>query len=230
MICLLVGVSIVGLSALFTRGVTYGTQLSAVSNVPDKPYGVNVELDKIVDEADLQRSIDLIAAGGFRFIRQVFAWNELEISAKGDFYDHKNGKSAWDKYDRIVDKANAAGLQVIARLERPPDWARPPGTTETNPPANDDDYGDFVAAFVQHYGSRVPYIQIWNEPNRFEDWGSQPVDPAAYTRLLKIGYARAKQVNPGVSVLSAALTPTTDCCTKNRPDPLYLQQMYDAGA
>ncbi|HEX6512085.1 MAG TPA: O-antigen ligase family protein, partial [Chloroflexota bacterium] len=185
---------------------------------------------KIVSEQDLARSVQMIQAAGFGFVRQVFAWNEIEISGKDDFYDHKNNKSAWDKYDRLVDAANGAGLQVIARLERPPDWARAPGSAETAPPQSLDDYGDFVAAFVQHFKGRVHYIQIWNEPNRFEDWGYQPVDPVSYTRLLQAAYRRAKEVDPSIVVLSAALTPTTDCCTKNRPDPVYLQQMYDAGA
>jgi O-antigen ligase len=210
--------------------VSYGPPPQAVANVPANRFGVNVELDKIVRDEDLQRSVQLIRAAGFGFVRQVFAWNEIEISAKGDFFDHKNGKSAWDKYDHLVDAANAAGLQFIARLERPPDWARPAGSLETAPPRSFDDYGDFVAAFTQHFKGRITYVQIWNEPNRFEDWGEQPVDPAAYTQLLRIGYARAKEIDPSMVVLSAALTPTTDCCTKNRPDPLYLQQMYDAGA
>ncbi len=227
---MLLGTAVLVLTVLFTRGVSYGTSFQPVANLPANRYGVNVELDKIVRDEALRRTIDMIQAAGFGFVRQVFAWNEIEISAKGDFFDHKNDKSAWDKYDRLVDSGNAAGLQFIARLERPPDWARPSGKAETAPPERFDDYGDFVAAFVQHFKGRVHYVQIWNEPNRFEDWGSQPVDPVAYTKLLRIAYARAKLVDPSIVVLSAALTPTTDCCTKNRPDPVYLQQMYDAGA
>ncbi|MBV8084152.1 MAG: O-antigen ligase family protein [Chloroflexi bacterium] len=228
MLLVLAGVATLGLNTLLTRGITYGPP--AVANIPANRYGIDTELDKIVQPADLQRSIDMISAAGFGWVRQTFDWDELEISAKGDFFDHKNNKSAWEKYDAIVDAANARDLQVIARLERPPDWARPGGSQATAPPSNYADYGDFVAAFVQHFKGRVHYVQIWNEPNRFEDWGYQPVDPAAYTRLLKIGYERAKEADPSITVLSAALTPTTDCCTKNRPDPLYLQQMYDAGA
>ncbi len=229
-VCLLVGAGVLYLTALLTRGVTYGTSFPATSNIPVNRYGVNVELDKVVRDEDLRRSVDMVRDAGFGFVRQVFAWNEIEISAKGDFFDHKNAKSAWDKYDRIVDAASAAGLEIIARLERPPDWARAPGSAETAPPERLEDYGDFVAAFVERYRGRVHYVQIWNEPNRFEDWGYQPVDPVAYTRMLQIGYRRAKQADPSVVVLAAALTPTTDCCQKNRPDPLYLQQMYDAGA
>ncbi|HVA26007.1 MAG TPA: O-antigen ligase family protein [Chloroflexota bacterium] len=230
--CALLGAAILALTIIFTRGVAYGTNSGPRTPDPGPAnrYGVNVELDKIVRDRDLQRSVDMIQAAGFGFARQVFAWNEIEISAKGDFYDHKNAKSAWDKYDRLVDAGNAAGLQFIARLERPPQWARAAGTAVTAPPQNFDDYGDFVAAFVQHFKGRIHYIQIWNEPNRFEDWGNQPVDPAAYTKLLRIAYARAKDIDPSIVVLSAALTPTTDCCTKNRPDPVYLQEMYDAGA
>ncbi|MBV9120515.1 MAG: cellulase family glycosylhydrolase, partial [Chloroflexi bacterium] len=224
------GLATLVLTSILSRGVSYGTSFPAVSNVPTNRYGVNVELDKIVQPDDVQRSVDMISAAGFGFVRQVFGWDEIEISGKGDFYDHKNAKSAWEKYDRLVDASNTRGLEVIARLERPPAWARPAASQETAPPANFDDYGDFVYAFVQHFKGRIHYVQIWNEPNRFEDWGSQPVDPVAYTRLLQLGYRRAKQADPSITVLSAALTPTTDCCEKNRPDPVYLQEMYDAGA
>ena len=227
---LLLGATVLVGNRALTAGITYGTNTPAIANLPANPYAVNVELDKLVRQSDIVRSLDLIHQAGFGYIRQVFAWNEIEISAKGNFYDQKNSKSAWEKYDRIVNDANDAGLQVIARLERPPDWSRQDNRYQTRPPDHFRDYGDFVSAFMQHFRGRIHYIQIWNEPNRFEDWGHQPVDPAAYTRLLQIGYRAAKQVDPNVVVISAALTPTTDCCVKNRPDPVYLQEMYDAGA
>ncbi|MGH2365335.1 MAG: O-antigen ligase family protein [Chloroflexota bacterium] len=227
---LLLGAAVLTGNHALTAGITYGTNDAVATNLPANHYAVNVELDKLVRQSDIVRGLAMIHQAGFGYIRQVFAWNEIEISAKGDFYDHKNGKSAWEKYDRIVNDANAAGLQVIARLERPPDWSRQDNRYQTRPPDHFQDYGDFVSAFVQHFRGRIHYIQLWNEPNRFEDWGDQPVDPAAYTRLLQIGYRAAKQVDPSVVVISAALTPTTDCCVKNRPDPVYLQEMYNAGA
>ncbi|MHB8618933.1 MAG: glycoside hydrolase 5 family protein, partial [Chloroflexota bacterium] len=234
----LVGLTILLGDRVLTRGVTYGppprlVALPSAGVAPPAPangLGINVEFDKIVKERDLRRSIALIKAGGFTYLRQVFAWNEIEISAKGDFYDHKNHKSAWEKYDHFVNEANAAGLQFIARLERPPNWSRTDNRYQTAPPDHFRDYAAFVYAFVKHFKGRIHYIQIWNEPNRYEDWGHQPVDPVAYTRLLRAGYLAAKRADPTITVLSAALTPTTDCCLNNRPDPVFLQEMYNAGA
>ena len=69
-------------------------------------------------------------------------------------------------------------------------------------------YGDFVYHFVEHYRGRVRYIQIWNEPNLYIEWGNRPVDPAGYVELLRIAYQRAKEADPNVYVLSAPLAIT----------------------
>ncbi|MDE3077948.1 MAG: hypothetical protein KGJ86_21195, partial [Chloroflexota bacterium] len=70
-ICLLIGLAVMGSDRLLTRGITYGTNIPPVAHLPEHPYGVNVELDKIVDQAKLQRSVRMIADAGFRYIRQV---------------------------------------------------------------------------------------------------------------------------------------------------------------
>ena len=53
-------------------------------------------------------------------------------------------------------------------------------------------YGEFVYRFVEHYRGRIRYVQIWNEPNLFVEWGNRPVDPGGYVELLKLAYQRAK--------------------------------------
>ena len=47
-------------------------------------------------------------------------------------------------------------------------------------------------------------IIIWNEPNLSIEWGDRPVDPAAYTRLLRLAYAAAHDGNPAITVLRGA--------------------------
>ena len=46
---------------------------------------------------------------------------------KGDFVDRRNdpARDAWEKYDFIVDEAERLGLELIVRIDRAPQWARP---------------------------------------------------------------------------------------------------------
>jgi hypothetical protein len=196
------------------------------------PFGINTFLEQEVEPAKVARSLDMIRDAGFRFVRQQFPWEDIEISAKGNFWDHKWNISAWDKYDRIVDMANERGLELIVRLDNPPAWSRADGDARGTkaPPDRIEDFGDFVAAVVSRYRGRVRYYQIWNEPNIYPEWGDQPVDAAAYTRLLQEAYRRAKAADPGCVILSAGLAQTVEQGPRNLCDLVYLQQMYDAGA
>jgi hypothetical protein len=123
-------------------------------------------------------------------------------------------------------------MEIIARLDRPPDWTRENNQFKTRPPDSLNDYGDFVHAFVQRYRGRVGHIQIWNEPNLSAEWGFQRVDAVAYVRLLQVAYQRAKEADPEVVVLSAPLAITLEDASMrgNHNDLVFLEQMYQAGA
>ncbi|MCD6519936.1 MAG: hypothetical protein J7M05_08445 [Anaerolineae bacterium] len=194
---------------------------------------MNTFLEQEVEPAKVERSLQLVAAAGFHWIRQEFPWEDIEISAKGDFWDHRWNKSAWEKYDRIVDLANKYGLEIIARLDNPPAWSRKvgnaPGWTKA-PPDDYEDFGDFVYAVVSRYRGRVRYYQIWNEPNIFPEWGDQPPNPEAYVELLKVAYRRAKEADPDCVILAAGLAQTTEMSARNMSDLVYLERMYQAGA
>jgi len=203
-----------------------------IQNIPNNLFGVNTFLEQEPDPTKVARSLDLIRDMGFGFVRQEFPWEDIEISGKGDFWDHKWNVSAWAKYDRIVDMANERGLQLIVRLDHPPAWTRAVGNAKGSfaPPDNLSDFGDYVAAVVSRYKGRVRYYQIWNEPNIYPEWGEQPVNAAAYTRLLQVAYTRAKEADPDCVIISAGLAPTLEKGPKNLDDLTYLQQMYAAGA
>ena len=51
-----------------------------------------------------------------------------------------------------------------------------------------------------------------------------------YVRLLKTAYEAAKSVDPQMTIVTAGLTPTGTDNDDARPDDMYLQWMYDAGA
>lgn len=196
------------------------------------PFGVNTFFEQEVEESKIRTGMQLIHEAGFTFIRQEFPWEDLEQPKKGEFFDTKFNHSTWDKYDRIVELASEYHLQIIARLDHPPEWTRADGHARGffAPPDNYDDYGDFVAAVVSRYKGKIKFYQLWNEPNIYPEWGEQPVNAQDYTRLLKIGYTRAKQADPNAVIISAGLAQTLETGPRNVSDLIFLQQMYDAGA
>ncbi len=200
------------------------------------PFGINTFLEQEVEPAKRERQLQMIADAGYKWIRQQFPWYDIEIAGKSDFQDcrHPPCISAWAKYDNIVDLAQQHGLSIIARLEAPPKWAQStPG--DFAPPANLNDFGDYVAAVASRYKGRITHYQIWNEPNNYPEWGEQAVNPEDFTKLLCTAYRRIKEVDPNAQVLAPALSPTISLDPGPGPgtglnDFIYLQRMYDAGA
>lgn len=204
---------------LVRPGSTQGPQL-----------GANTFLEQEAIPERREESIELLKAAGVTWIRQQLPWEEIEPDAKGSYVDSKFGGSTWAKYDDIVERANAVGIQVVFRLDTTPVWARPAGATDdSTPPEHDADYWDFVQAVAQRYRSRVAGYQIWNEPNLSSEWGGQAPAPADYARLLEGAAQRVHAADPQAVVAMAALAPTLTQSTDAEDDLLYLQQLYDAG-
>jgi polysaccharide biosynthesis protein PslG len=205
-----------------------------VANAGVNPFGVNTFLEQEVEPQKRERAVAMIADAGFGWLRQEFPWEDIEIHGKGDFEDrrHEPYRSAWEKYDNIVDLAEQYDLQIIARLSNPPAWSRAAGDEAGAfaPPDDLADYGDFVEAVVNRYRGRIRYYQIWNEPNIYPEWGERPVSPEEYTELLKVGYTRVKAACPECVVLSGALAQTIPLGPRDLTDLIFLQRMYDAGA
>ena len=135
----------------------------------------------------------MASEAGIGWVKQQFPWEEIEPQRKGEYLEPTTKGSSWTKFDEIVAACEKYDLRIVARLDRPPDWTRQDNTYKERPPDNLQDYGDYVYAFVKRYEGRVDYIQIWNEPNIFPEWGNRPVDPAQYVELLKIAYASCQR-------------------------------------
>jgi len=182
-------------------------------------YGMQVFLFWKEEIAD--RDLQLVQDAGFRWVKQEFAWREIEGAGKGEF--------DWSRTDRIMDQIDAHGLKVIIRLGVQPEWAGG-GYPEIGPPNNLQDFADFVTAVATRYKGRIDAYQIWNEPNLSREWGNRPPNAAEYTEMLKIAYEAIKAVDPYPIVISAGMAPTTRNDDVARPDIYYIQEMYDAGA
>lgn len=198
--------------------------------IPDTdvtPYGANFFLEQEVEDWKRQRTLQMAQDAGLAWARQQFLWAEIEP---------QRGQFVWDKYDGIVDLYEKYGLQIIARLDWPPHWSRADNSLPSAPPDDLQDYAEFVGTFVEHYRGRIKYIQVWNEPNVWPNWGNRPVDPEGYVELLCAAYKRAKESDPTVRVLSAPLAITLG---QRHPEPgrwismnelQFLEEMYKAGA
>ncbi len=200
------------------------------------PYGINTFLEQEVEPAKREQQVRMISEAGFRWIRQQFPWEDIEIDGRGDFTDRRHPEvtgiiSAWDKYDQIVDLTQQYGLEIQARLDTPPRWTHAePNIGTLAPPDDLQDYINFVTTFAQRYRGRIRVYQIWNEPNIYPEWGERAVSPEGYTEMLCRAYAALKAVDPNIIVQSAALSPTISLSDRDLNEYIFLQRMYDAGA
>lgn len=232
------------------RGIASRSPISSPFPYTDGPaLGVNVfNLHLEPDPTAADRTFALVRALGARYVRMQVPWEDIEIHGRGDFTDRRNVAtigvvSSWAKYDRIVDAAVAHGIELIMRVDRPPDWAREQGRStpefvaglavdgnSTGPPDDLVDYGRFLTELVTRYRGKVTYFQIWNEPNLKNEWGWQEPKPADFLALLRVGYEAVKSANPDAVVLFPGLAPTDGLDPRAPMTELeYLDAIYSLG-
>jgi hypothetical protein len=206
--------------------VALGPQQTVTSRNPI--MGVHTRLTDEVEPWKVKRTMEMVRDMGASWVVEYFPWA---------YYEPSPGRYDWSHADLVVDHARRQGLTVIARLGMVPDWARPNPDlkTTTNTYLDEEHYdafADFVYAFVRHFRGRVDHIVVWNEPNISLEWGYRPVNPQAYTDLLRVVYPRAKEADPDVVVLGGALAPTLAPVgdPEGMNDLDYLQRMLAAGA
>ncbi|WP_052344006.1 O-antigen ligase family protein [Kallotenue papyrolyticum] len=194
---------------------------------------------------NVKRTFAMIAAANLQLVRVQFPWEDIEVCGKGNFIDCRPasaGTNTWAKYDYIVAQAQRHGLELLVRLDTPPDWARQQAINSpeiqaaraagrfplTGPPDDFNDFGDFVAAVAARYRDRVRFFQIWNEPNLPGEWNYREQNPAELVALLRLARERIKAVHPHAVIVFPALSPT-DGLGDGVNDLEYLQGVYDAG-
>ena len=165
---------------------------------------------------------------GFGWVKQTFPWRNIEGAAKGE-YD-------WFRPDKIVDRITREyGLNLIVRIDSQPLWTVEPylpddQITNSQPPVNYQDFGDFCFALADRFAGQIKAYQVWNEPNLSREWGDKSPNPAEYSELLRVCYEGIKAADPNAIVVSAGLAPTETPPPAAMSDTQFLQGMYDAGA
>ncbi len=167
------------------------------------------------------RDLDLVNEMGFSWVKQRFAWREIEV---------EQGQYNWDVADYIVDTAELKGIQMIALVDYPPLWLMQNPEAENGPPIDFAEYGRFCHDLAAKYKGRIRAYQVWNEPNLAREWGDQPPQPREYAKLLQACYLGIKDADPDAIVISAPLAPTGTESALAMPDEKYLVEVYKAGA
>lgn len=156
-------------------------------------------------------------AAGAGFVVVVFNWDTIEPDPNNIY---------WEVPDAALRAAEYYGLQVIARLDRPPQWA----FDGANPsPWNLLAYEAFVRRVANRYGDRLAGIIIWNEPNLSLEWDGRPPIPEGYVQMLRPAYRVIKHEAPNLPVLAAGLAMTTENNDTAMSDLEFLQGIYNAG-
>lgn len=188
--------------------------------------GVHTRLTGIADEAYIAQTLRQVREMGASWIVDLFPWAYVQPRSRYGF--------DWTGSDMVIAHAARQGLNVVARIDIVPAWARPAKSSDRYlDPEHYVDYADYVVAFLKRYRPQgVRHVIIWNEPNLAFEWGQRPPDPGAYAALLKVVYPRVKAAVPDAVVIAGALSPGPDlgAGAERIGDVRYQASLYDAGA
>jgi polysaccharide biosynthesis protein PslG len=139
---------------------------------------------------------------GLNWYKQQVRWQDFEPE-KGE-YD-------WGQLDFALPIASDMGFNVLISVIAAPEWARTPGLDMSmeGPPANMQDFINFLDAMLKRYPGQIHAIEVWNEPNLDREWMTTGgVSAPHYMEMLQLAYNIIKANDPGIIVISGALSPT----------------------
>ena len=155
--------------------------------------GLETDLTWGISSADQDRTLAGLADLGAGWNRITMAWHYVET---------KNGQysgSELSKYDQVINKAAASGINLAVTVYTTPKWASGNDNSQA-PPLNPADYADFMSFVANRYRGKVDAWEIWNEQNAQGFWATGP-DPAAYARLLRAAHPAVKAADPDALVV-----------------------------
>lgn len=173
-----------------------------------------------LSDADLDREIAEIRSVGARWLRVDIDWSVIEPN---------RGQQNWSVPDRVIDKARAAGLELVGIIAYTPAWARVANGADTHGyPADPAEFATFSRQVAQRYSNRVSHWEIWNEPN-LTSFFRPAADVDKYVQLLAAAAPAIKSVQGSARILNGGLAPAVDDGTNISP-VTFVQQLYAKGA
>ncbi len=155
--------------------------------IPDS-LGVNIHFTQ-PEKGEMSR----LQALGVRWVRKDFFWGEVE---------HERGKYDFSRYDALVTRLQANGLQPLFILDYGNalyDGGLSPHTDEGRAA-----FARFAATAARHYRGQAILWEIWNEPNLARFWFPDP-NATDYGRLALTTARAMHRADPAAMVIAPAV-------------------------
>jgi len=128
-------------------------------------------------------------------VRDELYWNQVEAT-RGNY----SFPAEFDTYMAALRQKNIAPFIVL-------DFENPNYDADNTPYDADGfaGYANYASAVLQHYGSQIQAVEIWNEYNG--TWCTGPATndrPGTYTKMLQQAYTAIKTARPDVIVAGGA--------------------------
>lgn len=174
----------------------------------DRPAGrVGLSTHLLATDQPLRPQLEEIRRGGISWIREDFAWEDIEPSP---------GAFAWDRTDALMASAAREGIDVLAILDYSAPWASSDPSGDTlHPPRDPSRFAAYARAVVDRYGEGGSFwdgdaperplraVEVWNEPWGYFFWRPEP-DPAQYAKLARATAEAVRDADRDVQVLVSA--------------------------
>ncbi len=168
-------------------------------------------------------ALDLLDQSGSDTARLSLPWSGVEPN-KGAYNWHGSDVL----YERLLDR----GIRPLWVLMDAPCFAQraPSSCDDSHPsPSYYDEFAQFAVTVAKRYPQSFA-IEVWNEPNYPKYWGGPP-EPADYANMLKTVADALHAQAPGMTVVSAGLSPHADTDTSGAMGFRdFLIEMYERGA
>ncbi|GCF09649.1 glycosyl hydrolase [Dictyobacter arantiisoli] len=160
-----------------------------VSGNTQSPFGVESHL-----EYNDSHLAPLILAGGMRAVRGDIRWSIVEPSMQGHY--------TFSLYDPWIASMQQNGITPLITLDYTnslyDNGMTPYDTSGYKAFAN------YARAVLQHYGSAIKALEVYNEYNDHFSNGPCAKNPACYVQLLQYTYQAVKSVRPDVTIVAGA--------------------------
>ena len=146
------------------------------------PYGVCAHLSRGGEAQTQVAELALMKRAGIQWARTDFDWSGVQP-----------GPDTWTfgDLDTVVSNAEQAGVQMLPILGYSVPFASPAHQ-------HLDAWAKYVRALAEHFGPRLPVLEVWNEENIPGFWKEPKAED--YLPLLQKTYETVKAVDPKLSV------------------------------
>lgn len=221
--------------------VTEASSVQAIAQVPSlEPTIVPAEDTRFQAGIQVQSDRDRNAGNQNNWMREVkdkigFGWFKMQV--RWAEIEPVKGEYDWNVVRFAIRAARENGLKMMVSIVATPDWAREPGIDleKNGPPANAQDYVNFVSELLTRFKGDIHGVEVWNEQNLDREWMSTGgLNARSYVNLLRQTYQAIKAIDPGVIVISGALSPgggwtEPDGRVSAIDDYAYMDGMIEAG-